>query len=64
MFIKQSTVDGHPVNVKEVMDTWILQMNYPVVSVTAKNNKVNIQQSRFLSAPDANDPGKYTSPFG
>ena len=51
-------------NVKDIMDTWTLQMNYPVVRVTVQNGKINIRQIRFLSNPDAVDPGKYTSPFG
>ena len=50
--------------VKEFMDTWILQMNYPVVKVTRNNDKISLRQSRFLSDPDALDPGKYTSSFG
>ena len=63
-FVQQSKIDGHLVRVKEIMDTWTLQMNYPVVRVTVQNGKINIRQTRFLSNPDATDPGKYTSSFG
>ena len=63
-FVQQSRIDGHPVRVKDIMDTWTLQMNYPVVRVTVQNGKINTRQTRFLSNPDAVDPGKYTSPFG
>lgn len=60
---QQSRTDGHPVNVKAVMDTWTLQMNYPLVTVTVKNGMVNVKQSRFLKNKDAQDPGKYQSPY-
>lgn len=55
---------GRVTNVKQVMDTWTLQMNYPVVMVTVVNGRVRVQQKRFLQSPTARDPMKYTSPFG
>lgn len=62
---KLSKINGHPVDVKAVMDTWTLQMNYPVVTVTRLDNgHLRVTQKRFLSNPQAQDPLKYTSQFG
>ncbi|KAL3885524.1 hypothetical protein ACJMK2_025576 [Sinanodonta woodiana] len=52
------------INIKSLMDTWILQMNYPVVTLHRQGKTLSITQKRFLRNPDANDPLKYTSPFG
>ncbi|KAK0064997.1 thyrotropin-releasing hormone-degrading ectoenzyme, partial [Biomphalaria pfeifferi] len=62
----QVILDNKTLDVKEVMDTWILQMNYPLVTVTRDDNSnatLRVQQERFLLNPNAADPGKYTSPF-
>ncbi|XP_060566248.1 aminopeptidase N-like [Ruditapes philippinarum] len=62
----QSMIENSLVhNVKEVMDTWTLQMNYPVVKVTYNSaGQITISQHRYLQDYNATDPGKYTSPFG
>ncbi|KAL5020481.1 hypothetical protein ScPMuIL_003373, partial [Solemya velum] len=61
----QSVVDGRDrTDVKEIMDTWILQMNYPVVNVKRTQNGMSLSQKRFLLDATSPDPGKYTSPFG
>ncbi|XP_052090870.1 uncharacterized protein LOC127727793 [Mytilus californianus] len=60
---KQAGIDGNPLDVKDIMDTWILQMNYPVVKVTRSNGKLHLEQKRFLFNPSATDPGKYPSPY-
>ncbi|XP_060551724.1 aminopeptidase N-like isoform X2 [Ruditapes philippinarum] len=59
----QAHTDGHDVDVKKIMDTWTLQMNFPVVKVTKQNGKIHVEQSRFLKNKNARDPGKYHSPF-
>lgn len=62
---KLSKINGHPVDVKAVMDTWTLQMNYPVITLTRLDNgHLRVTQKRFLSNPQAQDPLKYTSQFG
>ena len=39
-------------------------MNYPVVKVTkSSSGKIQLEQNRFLTDPDAVDPGKYPSPY-
>lgn len=55
----------YPASIKEIMHTWILQMNYPVVTVTIpQNGVVRATQQRFLRNPEAKDPLVYISPFG
>ncbi|XP_053387121.1 aminopeptidase N-like [Mercenaria mercenaria] len=62
----QSIAENNPItNVKEIMDTWTLQMNYPVVTVTQNRaGQITISQHRYLQDPNATDPGKFISPFG
>ncbi|XP_052782181.1 putative aminopeptidase-2 isoform X1 [Mya arenaria] len=60
---EQSRIDGKVTDVKGIMDTWTLQMNYPVVMVTTNGSQLRFQQSRFLKNSAANDTGKYPSPF-
>ncbi|KAK3609378.1 hypothetical protein CHS0354_036619 [Potamilus streckersoni] len=53
MFIfcnKQSLAEGKAViDVKKIMDTWILQKNYPVVTVSLVNgDTIKVEQARFL----------------
>ncbi|XP_053377176.1 aminopeptidase N-like isoform X1 [Mercenaria mercenaria] len=60
----QAKNDGHQVDVKKIMDTWTLQMNYPVVKITKLNGKIRLEQSRFLKNKNARDPEKYHSTFG
>lgn len=56
---------NYPASIKEIMHTWILQMNYPVVTVTIpQNGTVRATQQRFLRNPEAKDPLVYISPFG
>ncbi|KAI8740092.1 aminopeptidase N, partial [Biomphalaria glabrata] len=58
--------DSHRIDVKEVMDTWILQMNYPVVTVKRvdnSNTQLLVSQARYLADRNATELGKYKSPF-
>ncbi|XP_059178196.1 aminopeptidase N-like, partial [Physella acuta] len=62
---EQTLADGKALNVKEIMDTWTLQMNYPLVTVTVVSpNKIKVSQKRFLEDYNATDPEIYESPFG
>lgn len=38
-----------------VMDTWTLQMGYPLIEVKCENNTVKVTQKRFLLNPAEND---------
>ncbi|XP_069102239.1 aminopeptidase N-like [Argopecten irradians] len=51
-------------DVKAIMDTWTLQMNFPVVTVT-KNGGTGLKatQKRYLRDYNAVDPGTYPSPY-
>ena len=67
LLFQQTKIDGKTTltNVKSIMDTWTLQMNYPVVHVSVTTpHQINITQKRFLQNPAAKDPEIYTSPFG
>ena len=63
-FLQAANKAGISIDVRGILDTWILQMNYPVVMVTkSASEKIMLQQKRFLSNPNAVDPGKYHSPY-
>ncbi|KAK0065103.1 thyrotropin-releasing hormone-degrading ectoenzyme, partial [Biomphalaria pfeifferi] len=62
----QARLDNKNINVKDVMDTWTLQMNYPVVSVSRDctgSKNLMVHQERFLVNRNASEIGKYVSPF-
>lgn len=63
---KQASADhGKSLDVKAILDTWILQMNFPVVTISKMaNGHIKLTQERFLKNRDAKDPGVYTSEFG
>jgi aminopeptidase N len=51
------------VNITHIMDTWTRQMGYPVVTATrGSDGTVTLQQTRFLSDPDATATD--SSPYG
>ncbi|XP_052106945.1 endoplasmic reticulum aminopeptidase 1-like [Mytilus californianus] len=58
-----SKKSGNTVDVKSVMDTWTLQMGYPVVSVKQSGNKFLLTQQRFLSDGSVTTNSD-ESPFG
>ena len=51
-------------DVKKVMDTWTLQMGYPVVTLTRKGSTYIAEQSPFLLNPNSEHSKEYNSPFG
>ena len=60
------------IDVKEMMDTWTLQMGFPLVTLARSGRNVTVTQERFmfktLADPgyrsDFDDSRNYTSPFG
>ena len=61
---KESCVQGSCKRVKQMMDTWTLQMGYPVLSIKEKGNgKFEVSQERFLYDRDANVTSKYKSDY-
>lgn len=61
---QQSKIDGSAHDVKHIMDTWTLQMNFPTVFIERTGQNLRLSQSRYLLDKNATDPGTYTSPFG
>ncbi|BFZ00930.1 hypothetical protein BsWGS_03969 [Bradybaena similaris] len=61
----QAKTDGLDINVTDFMETWVLQANFPVVTVTQdfKTNELYVTQQRFLQDPSDKDTGKYLSSF-
>ncbi|XP_028402409.1 glutamyl aminopeptidase-like, partial [Dendronephthya gigantea] len=60
-----SKQDGSKINVSMVMDTWTLQMGFPVVNVTEEGGEIVLKQQRFLADPNANQSNtKFTSDYG
>ncbi|XP_022293298.2 aminopeptidase N-like [Crassostrea virginica] len=45
---QQAMTDGKDIDVQDIMDTWILQQNYPVVMVTFDNTHIRAVQSRYV----------------
>ncbi|XP_013408526.1 uncharacterized protein LOC106172388 isoform X2 [Lingula anatina] len=62
---EQTREDGHSVDVKTIMDTWTLQMGYPVVKInrTYSEQPSTVSQSHFLIDPTVEPNPKYPSPF-
>ena len=62
---KASKAAGQNIDVAEVMDTWTLQMGFPVINVTEDNGQIVLTQQRFLVDPNANQSDtKFTSKYG
>ncbi|KAI8743558.1 thyrotropin-releasing hormone-degrading ectoenzyme, partial [Biomphalaria glabrata] len=56
-FTKQATMDNKLINVKDVMDPWLHQMNYPLVTIKRDGPKLVLRQERFLEEYRS-DPNK------
>jgi aminopeptidase N len=63
--LQAATADGVNVNVTKIMNTWIRQMGFPVVTV--KRNYITGQaeatQKHFLVDPSQKPDSKYPSPY-
>ena len=61
----QARTEGSDVSVPEVMDTWVLQMGYPVVTVNInrQSESAQISQKHFLMDDTKEPDPKYPSPF-
>ena len=51
------------IDVSEIMNTWVRQMGYPLVTMETKGNQVKVTQQRFLKDPEQTDTQKYISPY-
>lgn len=61
-----SQKSGNNYNISQIMNTWVLQMGYPVIDVTrSRDGTFNLTQTRFLSERKPNMSNeKFTSPYG
>ncbi|XP_002738376.2 aminopeptidase N-like [Saccoglossus kowalevskii] len=58
----QALSEVSPYNMKQIMDTWTLQMGYPVVNVNRVDDVVTADQEHFLVAPyDEVEDDEYTN---
>ncbi|XP_077985458.1 aminopeptidase N-like [Glandiceps talaboti] len=58
--LQRADTNGKSTKVKAVMDTWTLQMGYPVVSIKRTgSNTAKAEQKHFLINPDAKVEDKY-----
>ncbi|EDV29668.1 uncharacterized protein TRIADDRAFT_20166 [Trichoplax adhaerens] len=61
---------SYRINVTDVMDTWTLQMGFPVVTITNTGSQARLSQKRFLLDPNNKNPevdpatSKFRSPYG
>lgn len=46
-----SITNGDNYNVNNIMDTWVLQMGFPVINVTKEDDSFTLTQERFLKDP-------------
>nr|KAG5686653.1 hypothetical protein BaRGS_013440 [Batillaria attramentaria] len=60
----QTEAENKNLDIPSIMNTWTLQMGFPVVHVTRGAGDVMVKQKRFLINPDATDPGTFHSPYG
>ncbi|XP_046350408.2 aminopeptidase Ey-like [Haliotis rufescens] len=59
---EEAQANSVDLDMTEIMDSWVTQMNYPVVHVTVGSGTVTLTQERFLSSGGENpdqDAGKY-----
>ncbi|CAH1789477.1 unnamed protein product [Owenia fusiformis] len=61
---EQAESEGKTIDVGEVMNTWVEQMGYPVVTITRDGSIANVKQQHFLIDPTQEPSPKYPSAFG
>ncbi|XP_070546687.1 thyrotropin-releasing hormone-degrading ectoenzyme-like [Ptychodera flava] len=67
LWAELTEISGSNPDIKEVMDTWILQQGYPVVTVTREtpsSRQLSVEQSLFLIKPDGTTFDLTTGEFG
>ncbi|XP_071489970.1 endoplasmic reticulum aminopeptidase 1-like [Diadema antillarum] len=55
---------GKGVDVAEMMDTWTLQMGFPMINMTHRGSKVTVTQQRFLIYPRGEPSPEFNSTYG
>ncbi len=62
MYLQAAEEDGKDINVKQIMDTWTLQMGYPSVRIDRQYGAAPsfiANQTRFLLDPEGNTTTEY-----
>ena len=57
-----TTADGGCEPVREMMDSWIWQAGYPLVSASLAGDELVLNQQRFSFSPEATDPTVFITP--
>ncbi|PFX22374.1 Glutamyl aminopeptidase [Stylophora pistillata] len=61
---EESCYQGRCVDVDHMMNTWTLQMGYPVINIRhSTGDQYSVSQERFLYRSDANITTEYRSPY-
>jgi len=60
----QRDAAGDSIEIKAMMDTWTLQMGYPVVTVRQTGSQISASQQRFLYNAEGNFTEEFSSPYG
>ncbi|XP_071788649.1 endoplasmic reticulum aminopeptidase 1-like [Asterias amurensis] len=61
--ISEVANDGAVGSLSDMMDTWTLQMGYPVVNLTRKGPQVCATQEHFLHSPNVKPSPDFPSPY-
>ncbi|XP_038078352.1 endoplasmic reticulum aminopeptidase 1-like [Patiria miniata] len=56
--------EGSDLDIASMMDTWTLQMGYPVVNMVRKGSQITATQRHFLHSPKAQPSKDFPSKFG
>ncbi|CAH1790157.1 unnamed protein product [Owenia fusiformis] len=59
----QATSEGKDINVGEIMNTWVRQMGYPVVTVSRNGASAEAVQKHYLLDPSQTPDSKYPSAY-
>ena len=59
-----TTADGGNEAVRELMDSWIWQAGFPLVSASLTGSDLVLRQERFAFSDEANDPTLFIVPVG
>jgi len=57
-----TTADGGNEPVRQLMDSWIWQAGFPLVSVSLDGNDLVLRQQRFSFSPESTDPTLFITP--
>ena len=62
-FLQQLTSEGIPLDIEKIMNTWTLQMGYPVVTISRNGNVAKVTQNYFRLDPSKEMSTKYPTNY-